>query len=344
MNLKGDGYLKRIYWALLFILLFPVLAFAEDSKVTFFPSDTQLQGKPAVTLKAPYFSIMLPSYLEFTTAPPSYDMTVVEGNSPDGDFKIDILTSEKSQFYEMLAGAIKNNRMLTNKQIENVAFSGVTGIKVTGFVDMINRSYQQITYVLSSNGKTVSITACINPENYESYLPLIDEIMNTLKTDNTKATFLQTDVTLQGKSAIVCETPHYQILFPKEWSFKTNILKFPGETEDVIEVIGNSPDNHIIINAFDTFPGTHNLAKEEESLNKDSSIEKKQVKKFSHLDAEGLMWSGLFFIDNDLHYQVTYDFNRKNKAFSVIARINPENYDKDLVLVKEIINTLKFKN
>lgn len=184
--------MKRFYLSFLFIFLFPILTFAE-ADVTISHSDTQLQSRPAVILKTSYFSILLPAYLKIDTVPPAYDMIAVEGNSPDGELKISILATEKVGAYEMLSRGIKNNNMLTNKQIQIVTLSGFTGIKVSGLVDMINKSYQQITYVLSNNDKTVSITACINPEKYESYLPLIAEITSTLQIDSTKL------ATIEGK-------------------------------------------------------------------------------------------------------------------------------------------------
>lgn len=176
--------MKRFFLAFLFTFLIPVLAFANP-EVNFSQSDTQLQGKQAKTLNAPYFSIILPSYLDYGNTPLYSDgIIAVSGKSSDGDFSIGILASENIKLCEILSHAVKGNGMITNEQIENVTLSNFTGTKVSGFVDKKNAPYQLITYTLSSKDKTFTITFCMNPKSYKSYLPLVNEIVNTLELKN----------------------------------------------------------------------------------------------------------------------------------------------------------------
>ncbi|VBB05441.1 Hypothetical protein LUCI_0651 [Lucifera butyrica] len=161
--------------------------------------------------------------------------------------------------------------------------------------------------------------------------------------ENQKITFLPSDIQLQGKSTVVCDTPYFQIILPANWVIKKHQVEKDWTNEDVIWIAGNSPNGHIRIQIFSSV-GKGTPDKLIDSWNKTTWITKKQTEKFSLSGANSVMVSGLMSINNDLHYQISYEIYPGNKVISISALIKPESYDQESVLIREIVNTLKFKN
>ena len=189
MHLKGDVNLKRIFFALLFVLLFPVLVFSEDSKVTFSPSDTQLQGQPAVICETSFYRIKLPQEWNYT---PNYykdTMIALTGFSPDYHLNITvglytkplskIESDEFDKNYNILIDEIKNTPQVTIKEIKNVLLPNTNCKRLIIFVP--SKSLYTVMYIINKENYPFSINFLSYPSEYESKLPLFDEIVSTLE-------------------------------------------------------------------------------------------------------------------------------------------------------------------
>lgn len=156
--------------------------------------------------------------------------------------------------------------------------------------------------------------------------------------ENPKPTFLLTDTTLQGNPAVICETPHYRITVPKDWTYQSMYSEYSKE----ITVYGSSPEK----NGF--FIDTWQLKKNDDY----NEYLKKFIVDFKNspnnaeqqIDDLNPDCKRLFcFLIGESRYCAGYLIKKGNRVFMVVCRMGKDNY-KDLPLFDEMVKTLELKS
>lgn len=157
--------------------------------------------------------------------------------------------------------------------------------------------------------------------------------------ENPKPTFTPTDTTLQGNPAVICETPHYRITVPKDWTYQSLYDEYSKE----ITEYGSSPES----NGF--FINTWQLKKDEDynkylenfivKFNNDPNNTEQQVDDLTP-DCKRLFC----FLNGESRYCAGYLINKDDRVFMVVCRMGEDNYEQDLLLFDEMVQTLEPKS
>ncbi|MBU2703669.1 hypothetical protein Ga0466249_004817 [Sporomusaceae bacterium BoRhaA] len=156
--------------------------------------------------------------------------------------------------------------------------------------------------------------------------------------ENPKPTFTPTDTTLQGKPAVICETPHYRITVPKVWTYQSMYSEYRNE----ITLYGFSPED----NGF--FIGTWQLKKNEDynkylenyivDFKNNPNNAEQQIDDLSP-NCKRLF----YFLIGESRYCACYLIKEEDRVFMVVCRMGKDNY-KDLPLFDEMVKTLELKS